>query len=54
MLTAMGKSGPTNLIEDNGAYQLSISEFGTYQVGNGVGTPVNLKLNSAGCKSKDL
>ena len=25
---------------------LSISEFGAYQVGNGVGTPVNLKLNS--------
>jgi uncharacterized protein YkwD len=41
-----GQIGSYNLIEDNGGYQLSISQFGKYQVTNGVDTPVVLKLNS--------
>ncbi len=41
-----GQIGAYELIEDNGSYQLSIGDSGTYQVGNGVGTPITLKLNS--------
>ncbi|MGB5213487.1 MAG: hypothetical protein WBN88_07590, partial [Anderseniella sp.] len=45
-----GQIGAYKLIEDNGAYELSISEFGAYQFSNGVDTSVNLKLNSLDVK----
>ena len=47
-----GQIGAYNLIEDNGAHQLSVSELGSYQVSNGVGVPVTLKFNSQDVKPR--
>ena len=45
-VTATARSA-LGLIEDNGAYQLSVNETGMYQISNGVGTPVVLKINTS-------
>ncbi len=46
--------GKVGVIEDNGAYQLSIGDTGAYQVGDGVGLPVTLKINSVDIKPASL
>ena len=38
--------GGIGVIEDNGAHQLGVNAEGAYQISNGVGTPVVLKLSS--------
>ncbi len=39
--------GGIGLIEDNGAYELSVDETGMYQISNGVGAPVVLKIGTS-------